>query len=70
MAYPNLEAEMARKGVTQKDIAKLLGKTPETICGWMNGRVGAAFPVGASMLLKQELFPECTIEYLFAESGE
>ncbi|MBQ9785088.1 MAG: helix-turn-helix domain-containing protein [Clostridia bacterium] len=64
--YPNLEAEMTRNGVTQKDIASLLGKTPETICNWMNGRSGD-FPVGAVMQVKREFFPNQSIEYLFAE---
>ena len=64
MIYPNLEAEMARKRVTQKDLASLLDKTPETICNWMNGRAGD-FSVGAVFRVKEELFPECTVDYLF-----
>lgn len=63
--YPNLEAEMARHGVTQRDLANKLGKTPETICNWMNGRSGD-FPIGSVFRLKDEFFPECTVEYLFA----
>lgn len=64
MLYPNLEAEMARNRVTQKDLANLLDKTPETICNWMNGRSGD-FPVGAVFRVREELFPECTVDYLF-----
>ena len=59
--YPNLEAEMARNGITQKDIANLLGKTPETVCNWMNGRSGD-FPVGAVFQLKEEMFPDLNVE--------
>lgn len=62
--YPNLEAEMARGGIAQKDIAELLGKDPTTICNWMNGRSGD-FPVGAVFRVKEELFPNCTVDYLF-----
>lgn len=64
MLYPNLEAEMARNRITQKDLAILLDKTPETICNWMNGRSGD-FPVGAVFRVREELFPECTVDYLF-----
>lgn len=64
--YPNLEAEMARSGITQKDIANLLKKTPETISNWMNGKSGE-FPVSAVMTVKRELFPNHDVEYLFAE---
>lgn len=63
--YPNLEAEMARSSVTQKDIASLLGKTPETVCNWMNGR--GEFPVSAVMTVKREMFPNHSVEYLFSE---
>lgn len=65
--YPNLEAEMKRNGINQKDIAALLDKTPETISNWMNGRSGE-FPVSAVMTVKREMFPNHTVEYLFAET--
>lgn len=64
MIYPNLGAEMARNDVTQKDIAELLGKTPETICNWMNGKSGE-IPVGAAMMLRATMFPDVPVEHLF-----
>ena len=67
MPYPNLEAEMARKGVTQKDIAELVGKSPETVNNWLRGRSGE-FTVKASLLVKERLFPGHSIEYLFDEA--
>lgn len=64
LLYPNLEAEMARNGVTQRDMAELLEKTPETICNWMSGRSGE-FPIGAAMRVKGAMFPDDSVEYLF-----
>ena len=64
MLYPNLEAEMTRHSVTQVSIAELVGKTPETVSKWMNGRNGE-FPVSAAMEVKREFFPGCDVEYLF-----
>lgn len=68
MLYPNLEAEMARFGVTQLDIASTLGKSPATICGWMNGTRGGDFTIQDAATVKRELFPgdsNITLEYLF-----
>lgn len=62
--YPNLEAEMARNSVAQKDLAELLGKDPATICNWMNGKSGD-FPVTAAFQVKSELFPNLAVDYLF-----
>ena len=64
MIYPNLEAEMTREGITKKDISEFLGKSTVTISNWMNGGAGE-FPVGAAMRMKAELFPNCSVEYLF-----
>ena len=63
MIYPNLEAEMARHGVTQEDIAALAEKRPETISNWMNGKAGE-FPVGIAMKVAASYFPTCSVEYL------
>lgn len=62
--YPNLAAEMCRHGVTQKDIAELVGKDPATISNWMNGKAGD-FPVGVVFKVKKDLFPQCSVDYLF-----
>lgn len=66
MIYPNLEAEMTRHGIKQEDFARMLGKRPETISSWMNGKSGD-FPVRAAMRIKEEKFPNCEVEYLFAQ---
>ncbi len=66
--YPNLEAEMARSGVMRKDIAALLGKTPETIGAWMEGKE-SGFPVAYAFKVRNELFPGASIEDLFKSAA-
>ncbi len=67
MLYPNLEAEMKRFGVDQRDIAQRTGKHVTTISDWMNGKVDSAFPVKQAIKVQRELFPTLPIEYLFDE---
>ena len=66
--YPNLEAEMARAGVMRKDVAALLGKTPDTISAWMEGKE-SGFPVAYAFKLRNELFPGVSIEELFESAA-
>ena len=67
MNYPNLEAEMARSGVTGKMIAELLGVRPSTISEWMNGST-AAFPIIKAKRVRDQLFAGQSLDYLFAEN--
>lgn len=67
--YPNLEAEMTRHSVTQRDISDFLGKSPETICKWMNGRNGD-FSVTDAFRVSEHFFSDCVPTYLFARSEE
>lgn len=62
--YQNLEAEMARIGLRRKDVARALGKTPETISAWMEGRE-SGFPVAYAFKLRDRYFPGLSIEELF-----
>ena len=62
--YPNLSAELARHGITQEDMANRIHKPPETVNRWMNGR--NAMPVGECFRIKRELFPDLSVDYLFA----
>lgn len=64
--YPNLAAEMARKGITQQDIADALSKNPATVSGWFNNR-GGGFSVDDAFLIKERFFDECDVDYLFSE---
>lgn len=67
MLYPNLKAEMARQCVTQRDIAKKLGKSTSTISYWMSDN---QFEIGSRdcFMIRDFFFPNASFEYLF--SGE
>ncbi len=56
---------MRRQGVTQQDIAEFVGRRPETLSKWMNGRTGE-FSIGMAIKMKDHFFPGCSVEYLFA----
>lgn len=64
MAYPNLIAEMTRRNITAKDIAALIGRSPDTVSNWLKGK--GDFPVGKAFEVQAAFFPACTIAYLFA----
>lgn len=38
MIYPNLEAELARLEIKKVELAKLIGKSPNTIYSKLNGK--------------------------------
>lgn len=59
MVYPNLAAEMARRGISSKDIASVVGKTPDTVNKWMNGK--GDFPIGKAFAVQSAFFPGCSI---------
>lgn len=63
MTYPNLKAEMARIGVDTSDVAKAAGVSSRTVRNWL---VAIGRPdVEQAKKIKQELFPSCTVDYLF-----
>lgn len=64
MAYPNLSAELRRYGITQDQMAERIGRPSETVSRWMNGK--NAMPVGECFRIKEELFPNLSVDYLFA----
>lgn len=61
--YKNLRAEMARNGVTIKQIAELLGVRFATVSDKMNGR--SRFFCDEAIKIKRKFFPNLPIEYLF-----
>lgn len=61
--YKNLRAEMARNGVTIKEIAELLGVRFATVSDKMNGR--SRFFCDEAIKIKRKFFPNLPIEYLF-----
>ena len=66
MAYPNLNAEMRRYGITQEQLAERIGRRPETVNRWMNGK--NAMPVVECFRIRETLFPSMSVDYLFADS--
>lgn len=66
--YPNLKAEMARKKITQLAIAECLNVTPTTISLKLNGKAKLLLP--ECMKIKNNFFPDCSLEYLFASDEE
>ena len=61
--YKNLRAEMARKGVTVRQIAQFLKVRFATVSDKLNGR--SRFFCDEAIQIKRRFFPECPLEYLF-----
>ena len=61
--YRNLLAEMARRGITKKDLAKCLGMRYPTIVDKTNGR--SRFYLDEAFKIRDQLFPDVALEYLF-----
>lgn len=64
MSYPNLRAEMARRGITNRDIAKRVGVCPQTVGSWLNGSTN--MPLYAAVHIRQML-GDSSIDYLFSQ---
>ena len=68
--YPTLRAEMARKNVTNKDLASLLGRTEQTISFKMNGKnIDTGFTLDEAIKIRDYLDVTIPIDELF-EKGE
>lgn len=61
--YINLMAEMARKGLVGKDIAKVLGLSTTSINFRLSGKI--EFSISEAYKIRDKLFPTLTIDYLF-----
>lgn len=66
--FPNLEAEMARSKITQLQMAEMLGVTPTTLSFKLNGK--SSLSLKECVLIKQLMFPDKTLDYLFATDNE
>lgn len=64
--FPNLKAEMARKGVTQEDVAKVVGTSVSSVNRWLTGNGGLS--LANAWEIRNKMFPEHTIDYLFGPS--
>ena len=63
--YPNLEAEMKRKGYTRNDIAAALGIHVSGAYLILSGR--RKLPISRAAIIRDKLFPGMKIDYLFDE---
>lgn len=63
MKFKNLLTEMFKHGITQKDIAVLIGKTQKTVSQKLNGKID--FYMDEIIKIRNLLNPELSIEYLF-----
>lgn len=61
--FHNLEAEMARKELTKLDIQKRIGLSQSTFYSKSNGK--NEFTLLEAQQIKNEFFPECSLDYLF-----
>ena len=66
--YPNLKVELARKNLTQKDIAKCLGITEPTANKKVNGV--AKLNLKDISLIRQTFFTNLSLDYLFESATE
>lgn len=61
----NLRAEMVRKNITVKEVADVLGVGNRATRDRLAGRV--LFSVDEALAVRDKLFPEMDIDYLFSK---
>lgn len=66
--YRNLEAEMARNGITRKDISSFLNVRYATVVQKLSGKY--RFKLDEAFTIKKKFFPELSLEYLFQTDDE
>ena len=66
--FPNLKAEMARNNITIKSLSEMTGIAYETLKGKLSGIT--EFKRIEMFIIKKEVFPNCTIDYLFATESK
>lgn len=66
--YPNLEAELARKKMSKKDLAEITDIRYNTLCEKCLGKYG--FTLDEAITVSKALGNPMAIEQLFARSAE
>ena len=64
--FPNLEAEMSRRKLTNANCALACQMTEKSFSNKRTGKTDFTLP--EIMALKKAFFPNCTLEYLFDET--
>lgn len=62
MSLKNMKAEMTREGVTQQDVADLLGMTSKNVNLKLNEKVPMTIDEGKA--IRAKFFPFTTLDYL------
>lgn len=62
--YPNLKAEMARNNIEIKMIMDVTGKSRGAVSNNLNGR--GSFSIDEAIKIRNAIFPDASIDYLFA----
>ncbi len=65
--YRNLEAELARNGISRADIAKALNVAIPTVSDKLNST--NRLKLGEAFAIRDTFFPGMAIDYLFEKSG-
>ena len=63
MIYPNLEAEMARRGYTKEDLGKCLGLHASGVYLMLSGKRNLS--ISRALKIRDSMFPGRRIDYLF-----
>lgn len=64
--FPNLEAELARKNISSKDLAVIIGKNEKTV---NNKRAGRTEFTLSEIQAICALFPTSSLDYLFEKTS-
>lgn len=65
--FPNLDAELARKNISTKELAKMIGTSEKTA---NNKRAGRTEFTLSEIKIISSLFPSVSLDYLFATKTE
>jgi len=68
MGFPNLETEITKRKMTNKEIAERTGHTQSTMSKWR--RRDHLIPFVDAVAIRDIFFPKFSLEYLFADEAE
>ena len=66
--YENLRVEMARKNISMSDISKAIEKKRSAVSDRLSRK--RAVSLQEAFKIQSILFPECDVDYLFAEDRD
>lgn len=66
--FPNLNAEMARRKITQISLAERIGRTPTTLSMKLSGK--SPISLKECVEIKNAIDEELSVDYLFATMKE